>query len=61
MDPKNMKLVVQEKYGNIARGSLLNSCCGSGSSCCDSLEYSMIGDEYSGIEGHINDADMGLG
>lgn len=62
MDPKKLKLVVQEKYGNIARGSLIeSSCCGSGSSCCDSLEFSMIGDEYSGVQGHVDEADMGLG
>lgn len=63
MKSGDLKLVVQEKYGEIARQSLVNeksSCCGT-SSCCGELEFSMIGDEYDGIEGHHPDADMGLG
>lgn len=63
MKSKDLKLVVQGKYGEIARQSLVNeksSCCGT-SSCCGELEFSMIGDEYDGIEGHHPDADMGLG
>jgi arsenite methyltransferase len=36
------------------------SCCG-GSSCCDELGFSMIGDDYKNVEGHLPDADLGLG
>lgn len=64
MKSEALKLLVKEKYGQIAEKSLFDnqtSCCGSNSSCCDSLEYSMIGDEYKGIEGHVADADLGLG
>lgn len=64
MKNEALKLMVREKYGQIAEKSLFNnqtSCCGSNSSCCESLEYSMIGDEYTGIEGHVADADLGLG
>jgi SAM-dependent methyltransferase len=63
MKAEDLKLVVKEKYGEIATKSVLqnqNSCCGS-SGCCGELEFSMIGDEYKNIEGHILDADLGLG
>ena len=63
MKAEDLKLVVQEKYGEIAKQSLLmnqSSCCGP-SSCCGELEFSMIGDEYTNVEGHHPDADLGLG
>lgn len=60
---KDLKLIVREKYAEIAQKSLVQvqySCCGN-SSCCDDLGISMIGDEYSQVEGHNPDADLGLG
>lgn len=63
MNPEELKLVVREKYGQIARQSFVqaqSSCCGE-SSCCGDLEISMIGDEYAGIQGHNPEADLGLG
>jgi SAM-dependent methyltransferase len=63
MNTNDLKLVVKEKYGAIAKQSFLSnqtSCCGS-SGCCEDLEFSMIGDEYLSIEGHNPDADMRLG
>ena len=63
MKAEDLKLVVKEKYGEIAKQSLLinqSSCCGP-SSCCGELEFSMIGDEYKNVEGHNTDADLGLG
>lgn len=63
MKNETLKLIVREKYSQIAEKSLLDkkvSCCG-GSSCCDELEFSMIGDDYKNIEGHLPDADLGLG
>ena len=63
MKAEDLKLVVKEKYGEIAKQSLLinqSSCCGP-SSCCGELEFSMIGDEYTNVEGHHPDADLGLG
>jgi SAM-dependent methyltransferase len=63
MNPKDLKLVVQEKYGQIAQHSLIreqSSCCGT-SGCCGESEFSMIGDEYVNIKGHNVDADLGLG
>lgn len=65
MKPSDLKLVVQEKYAEIAQQSLLReqklSCCGSSSSCCGDLEISMIGDEYTGVDGHFAEADLNLG
>lgn len=63
MKPQALKLIVQEKYGQIARqGSKQGQslCCGS-SGCCGELEFSMIGDEYKGLDGYHPDADLGLG
>jgi len=63
MKAEDLKLIVQEKYGQIAKQSSLlshSSCCGT-SGCCGDLEISMIGDEYNTVEGHQKDADLGLG
>lgn len=63
MKAEDLKLVVKEKYGEIAKQSLLisqSSCCGP-SNCCGELEISMIGDEYENVEGHHPEADLGLG
>lgn len=60
---KDLKLIVREKYAEIAKKSLVQvqySCCGN-SSCCEESDFSMIGDEYTNIEGHEADADLGLG
>ncbi|MDO8953015.1 MAG: arsenite methyltransferase [Draconibacterium sp.] len=63
MKAEDLKLVVKEKYGEIASQSVLlkqGGCCGS-DSCCDELGISMIGVEYNNVEGHNPDADLGLG
>lgn len=63
MKAEDLKLVVQEKYGAIAKQSLLlnqSSCCGT-SGCCGDLDIKMIGDEYQNIDGHHKEADLGLG
>jgi len=63
MKAEDLKLVVKEKYSSIVGQSTLlqqPGCCGS-SGCCGELEFSMIGDEYNGVEGHEPDADLGLG
>jgi arsenite methyltransferase len=63
MKAEDLKLIVKEKYGEIANQSNLQnktSCCGS-SNCCGDLEISMIGDEYQNIKGYNPEADLGLG
>lgn len=60
---KDLKAVVKEKYSEIANQSKAQngtSCCSS-SGCCGELDFSMIGDEYNGVDGHVADADLGLG
>ena len=57
MKTEDIKLVVKEKYGEIAKQVKTQG----QSSCCGSPEFSMIGDEYKNIEGHNPDADFGLG
>jgi SAM-dependent methyltransferase len=63
MNSKDLKLAVQEKYGEIARaadGSDLQSC-GCGTSCCSGSDYSSFNDNYDHLEGYNPDADLGLG
>lgn len=59
-----LKQVVKEKYGEIAKASKAEGCCGP--ACCGGSESSTAGltimqDEYSHLEGYIPDADLGLG
>ena len=65
---KNIKEMVKEKYGKIAKQSSQenkSSCCGSGpsakSSCCGEIDYSIFSDDYSKKEGYVAEADLGLG
>jgi ubiquinone/menaquinone biosynthesis C-methylase UbiE len=63
MEPKDLKMVVRDKYGDIARKSLLqvqSSCCGT-TACCSDFGFSMIGDDYQNMDGYHPDADLGLG
>ncbi len=58
-----IKAVVKEKYGDIAK-KVASSCCSDSPSCCGPVEgtdYSIIGDEYTGVEGYVPEADLGLG
>lgn len=61
-DLKNVKEIVKEKYGEIAKSS--SSCCGP-SSCCGSTNeivgYTVMNDEYTHLEGYVADADLSLG
>lgn len=60
---KEIKEIVKEKYGEIAKNS--GSCCGP-TSCCGSSENKIVGytvmqDEYDHLQGYVADADLGLG
>ncbi|GAB4298649.1 MAG: arsenite methyltransferase [Ignavibacteriaceae bacterium] len=60
----DLKQIVKEKYGEIAKASRGSGCCGPVSSCCgdsQSVEFTMIGDEYKNMDGYLADADLGLG
>lgn len=62
MNPSELKLLVREKYDQVARTAGPDSagCC-EGSACCGDAGLSMIGDEYENVEGHVAAADLGLG
>jgi len=59
---ENIKEMVKEKYGEIAKNS--GSCCGP-ASCCGTenkiVGYTVMKDEYDDIDGYVKDADLGLG
>ena len=63
MNPNDLKLIVKEKYGEIAQQSKLQnaaSCCGA-TSCCSSVDYTIFSESYDKLEGYNPDADLGLG
>jgi arsenite methyltransferase len=57
-----IKNLVKEKYHEIAtqpKQQNLSSCCGATDCCTD--EYTIMSDDYAGLEGYQPDADLGLG
>jgi SAM-dependent methyltransferase len=58
-----LKEMVMEKYSEIATQSKdtnEKSCCGA-SGCCDTMDYTIMSEEYSQLKGYNIDADLGLG
>lgn len=58
-----LKELVKEKYGAIANQSKEQnetSCCGA-TSCCTTLDYTIMSDNYDKLEGYNPEADLGLG
>jgi arsenite methyltransferase len=63
MNANDLKLVIKEKYSEIANQSKNeneSSCCGP-TSCCSSIDYKIFSENYEKIEGYNPDADLGLG
>jgi SAM-dependent methyltransferase len=63
MKPEDLKLIVKDKYSEIANQSKeLNesSCCGS-TGCCSTVDYTVFSENYTKLEGYNPDADLGLG
>jgi arsenite methyltransferase len=54
-----VKQIVKEKYAEIAVSEGTQSCCGGGSSKI--IEKIMMEDDYSKLDGYLDDADLGLG
>jgi ubiquinone/menaquinone biosynthesis C-methylase UbiE len=59
-----LKQVVKEKYGEIAKASKSSGCCGP--TCCGGEESKIVGytvmqDDYHHLDGYVSDADLGLG
>ena len=59
MKPQDLKLIVQDKYSQIAQNN--SSCCGDAGCCDGEIDYSVFNDDYSGQKGYNQDADLGLG
>jgi SAM-dependent methyltransferase len=62
MKPEDLKLIVKEKYGEIAKqnNEQPSSCCGT-SSCCSGSDYSTFSESYENQIGYNPDADLNLG
>jgi arsenite methyltransferase len=56
---KDIKAVVREKYGSLAKLPQ-NSCCGK-SGCCGDGSINMTPTDYAKLEGYLPEADLGLG
>ena len=60
---EQLKEIVKEKYGQIAdqsKGQNEASCCGA--TCgCSTIDYAVMADDYSHLQGYVADADLGLG
>ncbi len=59
---EELKELVQQKYSQIAgqtREQNQSSCCGAGE--CASVDYSIFSEDYSHLEGYLQDADLALG
>lgn len=60
---EQLKELVKEKYSQIADQSKTQneaSCCGA-TACCSTMDYTVMSDDYSKVEGYVADADLGLG
>jgi SAM-dependent methyltransferase len=63
MKADDLKLIVKEKYGEIAKQSKQqneSSCCGA-TGCCSSVDYTVFSENYTELKGYNPDADLGLG
>jgi arsenite methyltransferase len=62
MKAEDLKLIVKEKYGEIAQQSSpqSSSCCGT-SSCCSGVDYTSFSESYEKLNGYNPDADLNLG
>jgi arsenite methyltransferase len=62
MNPSELKLIVQEKYGKIASSdeSASGSCCCT-TGCCSSEGISTFNESYDHLDGYVPDADLSLG
>jgi len=62
MKAEELKLIVKEKYGQIAEQSSDEKACGCGSSCCGpGVDYTVFSENYETKDGYNPDADLNLG
>lgn len=60
---EQLKQIVKEKYTQIAeqdKASNASSCCGA-TSCCSTIDYNVMADDYTDLAGYEPNADLGLG
>ncbi|TCO08391.1 arsenite methyltransferase [Natronoflexus pectinivorans] len=60
MKPEELKLVVRDKYSQIASQSGNTSCCGPSYDCCG-VDYTIFSENYTLLKGYNPDADLRLG
>jgi ubiquinone/menaquinone biosynthesis C-methylase UbiE len=63
-DDAKIKELVKEKYSQIALQSKEEnetSCCGTGLSCGEAVDYSIFAEDATNLAGYNSDADLGLG
>jgi arsenite methyltransferase len=58
---KELKEIVKEKYGEIARQPQTGCGCGCGTKNNKAIDYAIMKDEYTNLDGYVADADLGLG
>lgn len=62
MDSKEIKNQVKNKYGEIALQSKQGCGCGGGSCCSGGdIDYTVMSENYTGLDGYVAEADLGLG
>jgi arsenite methyltransferase len=64
MKSEDIKRIIKEKYGEIAKGSdqqIESSCCSQSSDCCSSVDYTIFSESYEKLDGYNPDADLKLG
>jgi ubiquinone/menaquinone biosynthesis C-methylase UbiE len=60
---ENVKVIVKEKYGKIAKKAKSEEDCGCSCGCGPSVEtdYSVFNDDYKNLDGYVAEADLALG
>lgn len=64
MKPEDLKRIVREKYGEIAKSSAYEnqaSCCSDSTDCCSTVDYTVFSENYEKLDGYNPDADLNLG
>ena len=62
MNPSELKIIVQEKYGKIASSDEASSgSCGCTPACCSAEGISTFNESYDHLSGYLPDADLSLG
>lgn len=64
MKPEELKLIVKEKYGSLAKGPEQQdqeSCCCQSGDCGTSVEYNVFSEGYEELDGYNPGADLNLG